>query len=158
MFAHLTAEQKQLLWRLKRKQLPGALLEIVALILLSGILEGSPSIDSCEFFAGEKAVTLGLLARNYRAASFEYKDDEEYENILSPSGYIYALILILMTKPGGVCWFQEWGSITQGYAHGSFLSSSGHASAPCTSPAICTRLHGYEIVLHSCGIVLHGSG
>ena len=56
VFQHLTSTQKQELWRLYSKGIPNMLLQLVALLFISGLLDG-PGVDGVEFFAGMQSVT-----------------------------------------------------------------------------------------------------
>lgn len=50
-------------------------------------------------------VTLALRALGLNIMSYEYDDDCVNQDILSPSGFAFALALLLRARPGSVVWF-----------------------------------------------------
>ncbi len=67
-------------------------------------LDNRPELDSTEFFAGKKAITLGYRSLGFAAASFELQDDQLWEDFLSPRGFAHAITLVLKTRWGGALW------------------------------------------------------
>ena len=108
MFHHLKPSHRAELYRLKSRGLPSVLLQLVALVQLLRIdgAEGNLIFDAVEFFAGQGAVTLALQLRFLRAVSYERDADGCCEDIMSATGYGYAISLIMRLAPGSLVWLR----------------------------------------------------
>ena len=104
-FDYLASWQRKRLWHLKQKHVPCVLLQLIALVWIADI-PTTETLDFCEFFAGQAAVTNAVAARGWITAAFEIKRDAILEDILSRSGFGWALILVLRLKPGAALWFR----------------------------------------------------
>ena len=107
VFQFLTSSQKRKLKRLHHRNVPPVLLQIVALCFLAGLADqaGISHYDMAEFFAGERAVTQAFCTRGLRGVAYELKQDDICEDILSRSGFAYAVALVLSLDPGAIVWF-----------------------------------------------------
>ena len=105
VFHRLSQPQRHLLKRLHIRNVPPVLLQLVALCLLAGLVDDKPGLDAVEFFAGQQSVTNAFCTRGYNAISFEMLYDPVCEDILSRSGFAYAISLVMRLEPGAVVWF-----------------------------------------------------
>ena len=103
LFDLLTPAQKQQLRRLRRSNVPGVVLELVALVNIAGL--PLCELDGAEFFAGMCAITNALRGAGFVAESFEMKSDPICEDMMSRAGYAYALTMVMSLKPGAMIWF-----------------------------------------------------
>ena len=86
------------LLRLLRHRVPPPIYELCKLVIIHiGLCE----LDAVEFFAGKKAVTMGLRRKGYRAASFEKEDDPASMDFLTLHGFILAVCMVLSLRCGG---------------------------------------------------------
>jgi hypothetical protein len=60
-----------------------------------------PSCDFLELFAGRKAITNAMRARNLIAVSYELHDNEHLEYFCSASGFVHAVRCVLAIVAGG---------------------------------------------------------
>lgn len=104
VFHKLTRKQRHKLKGLHTRGVPPVALQLVALCFLAGLVAAN-DIALVEFFAGQQAVTNAFVTRNLFAVAFEYETDPTCEDILSRSGFAYALALILSEGPGSAVWF-----------------------------------------------------
>ena len=103
--------------------------------------QGMEFLDCAEFFAGHKAVSLGLVEAGYRTASFERDDHVIFEDFLSPRGYFYALSIIMRLVPGkSIAWYapvcSSWSWASRSRTCRSYTEPYG-APIPCVLSANC---------------------
>ena len=63
------------------------------------------ALEGAEFFAGELAVTRGVWTRGYSCIPFEIKMDPNDHDFMSPTGFSFALGIVLRLQPGSIVWF-----------------------------------------------------
>ena len=102
----LSKSQKQCLRHLRMGGVPAVLVQLVALCCLAGLIEGLPTLDSVEYFAGMMAITNSLIFQGFIAEAFELKQDPLNCDIMSRTGYAYAISLVMRLHPGSMCWCQ----------------------------------------------------
>jgi hypothetical protein len=83
--------------------------QLVALVVYNpvlGDLVQQPCYNMVEFFAGTKAVFTAFINAGLAAAYYDKEYDPVSQNILFDAGFIFALVLVLMTFPGGLLMFE----------------------------------------------------
>ena len=84
---------------------PSVGVQLVVLCYLAGLIEGCPTVSAVEFFAGERAVSKGLIARGFPTYSFELKHDAVSHDIMGAAGFAHAVSLVMRVEECGLLWF-----------------------------------------------------
>ena len=94
--------------KLLEREVPLIFVQIVVLVQLAGYIEeaGSPEFDFVEYFAGKLAITQSMRGAGLRAFGYdlEYAVGDE-TNMLSVSGFIFAVMLACCGIARGAAWF-----------------------------------------------------
>ena len=75
------------------------------MVYAAGHVPPQPQYHFAEFFAGQKAITKGLLANGYTGVTFEKEDCPLTQDILTDSGFANAVCIVLNIVPGGLAWY-----------------------------------------------------
>lgn len=110
------------------------ILQIVAWAYLSGLVDGLEPLDAVEFFAGGAAISRALRRAQLTCFSYDIKLQPLLHDMNSPSGWAFALSLILRTSPGGLIWFgivcSSWVWMSRGSTGRDEINVLGSASSP----------------------------
>ena len=104
---------------------PRRLLQLVVWVFLAGLIDSE--LDAAEFFAGDMAITSQLQTIGYAAFPFELKLDNEGHDILTDSGFCFALSLVCKLRRGGLAWF---GIVCSTWVFMSRSTTGRHYCAP----------------------------
>ena len=102
-FEALTDDQRRELRRLSHSGVPAIMVQLIAMVFLSGLLGQYGLLAAFETFAGEMNITKALARRGFACAAMELKWDPTHD-IMSEVGYVYAVVSILRVQPGGLVW------------------------------------------------------
>jgi len=104
---------------------PRRLMQLCIWVFLAGLVDCE--IDAAEFFAGDMAITSNLQTLGFSAFPFELKLDGTGHDILSDSGFCFAMALMCKLRRGGLAWF---GIVCSTWVFMSRASTGRHYSAP----------------------------
>ena len=78
---------------------PTVLMQIILRVYIDPNVSLDQTLQSVEFFAGDKAYTNAKAKLGYMAVGFEIKDDPTMMDFMSPLGFLYAISLCCQLKP-----------------------------------------------------------
>ena len=108
MRRHCTRQQRAQFHatQMLRNDVPLILVQLAILIILAGYLDNvdAPLFDVIEYFAGMEAISGAMRRAGWRAFGYDFVKGGHCD-ILSVQGFIFAIMLALCTRDGGMAWF-----------------------------------------------------